>query len=225
MTAEVGSETPRHQLVLVTYCAGTGLQAPAGNVKVRQKQAWAWTPWLAEHCGRRPAGPSSSSAQLRAHACGPRTGPLVQACGPRTWHQVQRRRVVVHVGGPSEPSVSAPSGSGLRAENLRVQHLRVQAFGPRTFGFSTFGCRPSGREPSGSVQHLRVQACGPRTFGVQHFGRKPAGREPSGSEGAGRRAVRTFKRLRAHRVILTAPPGAGLRAENRAQACGPRTIG
>ena len=109
--------------------------------------------------------------------------------------------------------------------NLRFQHLRVQAFGPRTFGFSTFGRRPSGREPSGSVQHLRVQACGPRTFGVQHFGRKPAGREPSGSEGAGRRAVRTFKRLRAHRVILTAPPGAGLRAENRAQACGPRTIG
>ena len=147
---------------------------------------------------------------------------MVQACGPRTWHQVQRRRVVVHVGGPSEPSVSAPSGSGLRAENLRVQHLRVQAFGPRTFGFSTFGRRPSGREPSGSVQHLRVQACGPRTFGVQHFGRKPAGREPSGSEGAGRRAVRTFKRLRAHRFILSTSrrrpagrePGAGLRAEN-----------
>ena len=199
MTAEVGSETPRHQLVLVTYCAGTGLQAPAGNVKVRQKQAWAWTPWLAEHCGRRPAGPSSSSAQLRAHACGPRTGPLVQACGPRTWHQVQRRRVVVHVGGPSEPSVSAPSGSGLRAENLRVQHLRVQAFGPRTFGFGSAPSSAGLRAENLRGSALRAQAGGPRTFGFR--GRRPAGREN-----------------------IQAPSGAsGYSQHLPAQACGPRT--
>ena len=195
---------------------------------------------------------SSSSLIVRAQACRPRQAMLKSYIknrpgpGPPGWLstagaglqaqvQVQHSFARMPAGreqGPwcrpagREPGIkfSAVGWSCMSAGrvNLRFQHLRVQAFGPRTFGFSTFGRRPSGREPSGSVQHLRVQACGPRTFGVQHFGRKPAGREPSGSEGAGRRAVRTFKRLRAHRVILSTSrrrpagrePGAGLRAEN-----------
>ena len=171
----------------------------------RPRQAMVTTgldaPWLAEHCGRRPAGRSSGSAQLRAQACGPRTGPLAQACGPRTWHQVQRLTF-------------GSSCMSAGRVNLRVQRLRAQAGGPRTFGFSTFGRKPAGREPSGSapsgasrraenlrVQHLRAQAggprtfkrlraqaCGPRTFGLRVLstsGRRPAGREP-GAAPAGR---------------------------------------
>ena len=205
------SHDQRLVVVIFRLCAGTGLQAPAGNGNY-----WPGPPWLAEHCGRRPAGQSSGSAQLRAQACGPRTGPLAQACGPRTWHQVQHLtfgsscmsagRVNLRV-----QHLRAQAG----AENLRVQHLRAQAGGRRTFGLSTFGRKPAGREPSGSapsgesrraenlrVQHLRAQAGGPRTF--KHLR-------------AQARGPRTFG--------FSAEPGAGLRAENRAQACGPRTVG
>ena len=153
------SHDQRLVVVIFRLCAGTGLQAPAGNGNY-----WPGPPWLAEHCGRRPAGQSSGSAQLRAQACGPRTGPLAQACGPRTWHQVQHLTF-------------GSSCMSAGRVNLRVQHLRAQAGGPRAFGFSTFGRKPAGREPSGSapsgasrraenlrVQHLRAQAGGPRTF-------------------------------------------------------------
>ena len=133
---------------------------------------------------------------------------MVQACGPRTWHQVQRRRVVVHVGGPSEPSVSAPSGSGLRAENLRVQHLRVQAFGPRTFGFGSAPSSAGLRAENLRGSALRAQAGGPRTFGFR--GRRPAGREniqaPSGASG--------YSHSTSRRRPAGREPGAGLRAEN-----------